>query len=116
MRLGARASRPHRVSAGKMGIEKLTRYTGLAVGLKPAATECEARLRGLERIMYSKTICPRSREKCEHLRKLQSGRATSMSLRVGMPGTVSNNQKRWLTTHSPICWYLLRAVPKPQNA
>jgi hypothetical protein len=54
MRLGARASRPHRVSAGKMGIEKLTQYTGLAVGLKPAATECEARLRGLERIMYSR--------------------------------------------------------------
>jgi len=32
------------------------RYTGLAVGLKPSAMECEARLRGLERIMYSKTI------------------------------------------------------------
>jgi len=36
--------------------EKLIRYAGLAVGLKPSATECEARLRGLERIMYSKTI------------------------------------------------------------
>jgi len=39
-----------------MVFEKLIRYTGLAVGLKPSATECEARLRGLERIMYSKTI------------------------------------------------------------
>ena len=34
----------------------LIRYAGLAVGLKPSATECEARLRGLERSMYSKTI------------------------------------------------------------
>jgi len=55
-RLGARASRPRRVSAGKMVFEKFIRYAGLAVGLKPSATECEARLRGLERIMYSKTI------------------------------------------------------------
>jgi len=41
-----------------MVFEKLIRYAGLAVGLKPSATECEARLRGLERIMYSKTITP----------------------------------------------------------
>ena len=46
-RLGARASRPRRVSAGKMVFEKFIRYAGLAVGLKPSATECEARLRGL---------------------------------------------------------------------
>jgi len=39
-----------------MVFEKFIRYTGLAVGLKPPATECEARLRGLERIIYSKTI------------------------------------------------------------
>ena len=39
-----------------MVIEKLIRYAGLAVGLKPSATECEARLRGLERSMYSKNI------------------------------------------------------------
>jgi len=30
-----------------MVFEKLIRYAGLAVGLKPSATECEARLRGL---------------------------------------------------------------------
>ncbi len=39
-----------------MVFEKLIRYAGLAVGLKPSATECEARMRGLERIMYAKTI------------------------------------------------------------
>jgi len=45
-------------SAGILVIEKLIRYARLAVGLKPPAMECEARLRGLERIMYSKTIVP----------------------------------------------------------
>jgi len=39
-----------------MVFEKLIRYAGLAVGLKPSARGCEARLRGLERIIYSKTI------------------------------------------------------------
>jgi len=37
-----------------MVFEKLIRYTGLAVGLKPSATGCEARLRGLCRIIYFK--------------------------------------------------------------
>ena len=35
------------LAVGLMIFEKLIRYTGLAVGLKPSATECEARLRGL---------------------------------------------------------------------
>jgi len=39
-----------------MVFEKLIRYAGLAVGLKPSARQGEARLRGLERIIYSKTI------------------------------------------------------------
>jgi hypothetical protein len=39
-----------------MVFEKFIRYSGLAVGLKPSAMECEARLRGLERIISSKTI------------------------------------------------------------
>ncbi len=39
-----------------MVFEKFIRYAGLAVGLKPSATGCEARLRGLERIIFSKTI------------------------------------------------------------
>jgi hypothetical protein len=39
-----------------MVFEKLIRYAGLAVGLKPSARGCEGRLRGLYRIMYSKTI------------------------------------------------------------
>jgi len=39
-----------------MVFEKFIRYSGLAVGLKPSATECEARLRRLERIISSKTI------------------------------------------------------------
>jgi hypothetical protein len=33
-------------------IEKFIRYAGLAVGLKPSAMRGEARLRGLERIIY----------------------------------------------------------------
>jgi len=33
-----------------MGIEKFIRYAELAVGLKPSATGCEARLRGLYRM------------------------------------------------------------------
>ena len=49
------------LAVGLMIFEKLIRYTGLAVGLKPSATECEARLRGRERSMYSKTISPRLR-------------------------------------------------------
>jgi hypothetical protein len=39
-----------------MEIENLFRYTALAVGLKPSASQGEARLRGLWRIIYSKTI------------------------------------------------------------
>jgi len=42
-------------AVGLMVFEKFIRYAGLAVGLKPSATECEARLRGLYRMMYSKT-------------------------------------------------------------
>jgi hypothetical protein len=41
-----------------MEIEKI-RYAPFAVGLKPSAMECEARLRGLYRIISSKTISPR---------------------------------------------------------
>ena len=41
-----------------MVFEKLICSAGLAVGLKPSARECEARLRGRERSMYSKTILP----------------------------------------------------------
>ena len=37
-----------------MVFEKFIRYIGLAVGLKPSATECEARLRGLERIIFQR--------------------------------------------------------------
>jgi len=39
-----------------MEIENLFHYTALAVGLKPSASQGEARLRGLWRIIYSKTI------------------------------------------------------------
>jgi len=46
------------LAVGLMVFEKFIRYARLAVGLKPSATECEARLRGLERIMYSKTMMP----------------------------------------------------------
>jgi len=46
-------------AVGVMVFEKFIRYTGLAVGLKPSARGCEGRLRGLERIIFSKTITPR---------------------------------------------------------
>jgi len=42
-----------------MEIEHLIRYAPRAVGLKPSAMQGEARLRGLERNNYSKTISPR---------------------------------------------------------
>jgi hypothetical protein len=41
-----------------MEIENVFRYTALAVGLKPPANQGKARLRGRERIIYSKTISP----------------------------------------------------------
>jgi hypothetical protein len=47
------------LAVGLMEIEHLIRYTTLAVGLKPSAMRGEARLRGLERIISSKTISPR---------------------------------------------------------
>ena len=47
------------LAVGLMEIENLIRYTALAVGLKPSAMQGKARLRGLERIIYSKTISPR---------------------------------------------------------
>jgi len=47
------------LTVGLMVFEKFIRYTGLAVGLKPSAMGCEARLRGLERSISSKTIRPR---------------------------------------------------------
>jgi len=42
-----------------MEIENLIRYTARAVGLKPPAMRGEARLRGLYRIISSKSISPR---------------------------------------------------------
>ena len=46
-------------AVGLMEIEHLIRSTARAVGLKPSAIQGEARLRGRERIIYSKTISPR---------------------------------------------------------
>jgi hypothetical protein len=46
---------PHKATE-MMEIENLFRYTALAVGLKPSANQGKARLRGLYRIIYSKTI------------------------------------------------------------
>jgi hypothetical protein len=48
-------------AVGLMEIEHLFRYTALAVGLKPSASQGEARLRGLWRNNYSKTISPHCR-------------------------------------------------------
>ena len=50
------------LAVGLMVFEQFIRYTGLAVGLKPSARGCEGRLRGLERMMYSKTISPQLRD------------------------------------------------------
>ena len=46
------------LAVGLMEIENLIRYTEPAVGLKPSANQGKARLRGLYRIIYSKTISP----------------------------------------------------------
>ena len=50
------------LAVGLMVFEQFIRSTALAVGLKPSARGCEGRLRGLERMMYSKTISPRLRD------------------------------------------------------
>jgi hypothetical protein len=47
------------LAIGLMNVENINRYAPLAVGLKPSAIQGEARLRGRERMMYSKTIRPR---------------------------------------------------------
>ena len=47
------------LAVGIMVFEQCIRYASLAVGLKPSATGCEAHLRGLERIIFSKTMSPR---------------------------------------------------------
>ena len=47
------------LAVGLMVFEKFIRYASLAVGLKPSARGCEDRLRGLYRIISSKTISPR---------------------------------------------------------
>jgi len=49
---------PH-AATEMMEIENLIRYSARAVGLKPSAIQGEARLRGRERIISSKTISPR---------------------------------------------------------
>ena len=43
-------------AVGLMEIENIIRYAPCTVGLKPSARQGEARLRGLWRIIYSKTI------------------------------------------------------------
>ena len=45
-------------AVGLMKIENTIRYAPRAVGLKPSARQGEARLRGLYRIIYSKTTLP----------------------------------------------------------
>ena len=45
-----------------MVFEQFIRDASLAVGLKPSARQGEGRRRGLERMMYSKTISPRLRD------------------------------------------------------
>ena len=49
------------LAVGLMEIENVIRCPALAVGLKPSARQGEARLRGRERIIFSKTISPRLR-------------------------------------------------------
>ena len=44
------------LAVGLMEIENIIQYAPFAVGLKPSAIQGEARLRGLYRIIYSKTI------------------------------------------------------------
>ena len=57
-------------AVGLMEIENLFHYTALAVGLKPPARQGEARLRGLWRIISSKTISPRGRDKGGRIRSV----------------------------------------------
>jgi hypothetical protein len=47
------------LAVGLMEIKNINRYSPLAVGVNPSASQGEARLRGLERNNYSKTMSPR---------------------------------------------------------
>jgi len=69
-----------------MEIEHLFRYTALAVGLKPSASQGEARLRGLYRIISSKTIRPR--------------------LSRAKPACAERELQRWPSRLSPIAYRL----------
>ena len=70
-----------------MEIEKYFHSAALAVGLKPSARQGEARLRGLERIIYSKTISPR-------LWKAKPACA-------GYSGVITKDNNPWLRSGKP---------------
>ena len=58
------------LAVGLMEIEKYIRYPALAVGLKPPARQGEARLRGLYRIISSKTISAHALRSSEEVQSL----------------------------------------------
>jgi hypothetical protein len=64
--------------AGMMEIEHEIRSPAPAVGLKPSANQGKARLRGLYRIIYSKTI---NRACVDARRKAFQGRFQSLNAR-----------------------------------
>jgi len=66
------------LAVGLRVFEKFIRYIGLAVGLKPSAMGCEARLRGLERIISSKTIKPAGGLSCNLTQKALTSLRTAI--------------------------------------
>jgi len=77
-------------AVGLMEIEKYIRSPARAVGLKPPALQGEARLRGLERNNYSKTIRPR--------------------LCKAKPACAERELQRWPSRRSPLAARLRQAL------
>jgi len=75
-----------------MVFETFIRYAGLAVGLKPSARGCEGRLRGLYRIISSKTISKNRSDAVEGCREASPPRT---------PVPARGGQVAWHNPHGP---------------
>ena len=101
-----------------MEIENLIRYTSLAVGLKPSAIQGEARLRGLERIIYSKTIISawvETGRPCSHRGAMPGSAGLRRAERRGRPrmhkGAVPGSARLWRACRQGRLRMHKRAVP-----
>jgi hypothetical protein len=81
------------LAVGLMEIEHLFRYPALAVGLKPSASQGEARLRGLERIICSKVSSPKALDQADEGTAIPA-RCATRSAKVGVVSGVTMRSRR----------------------